>query len=156
MCELFDYYFSPAVLGPGMIIIHIWIVNLPRNNPATILTKPAATVIFAFDDSGVSVFRIVKLIMPIMRPTRKNKMPAQVKIRPARSKSGRPMNDHWNYYTWKGKVSLTNQNMIVVIARFKTSRHLDAFRPQARETPLRLDHIFTIIADSPFFVGYLN
>ena len=54
------------------------------------LTKPAATVIFALDDSAVSVLKIDNPIMPIMRPTTKNKIPATVKIRPASRRSGRP------------------------------------------------------------------
>ena len=44
--------------------------------------------------------------------------------------------------------------MIVGIARFETSRRLDAFCPQARKAALRLDHIVTIITDSPLSVGY--
>ena len=71
--------------------------NLPRNRPAMMLTNPAATVILAFVDSADSVLSMLRPIVPIIRPTRKNKIPAQVKIRPASNKSGRPENHCSNY-----------------------------------------------------------
>ena len=105
--DLAKWFLKGPIMNKKKVMLTYWhysndftVTYLPRNRPAIILTNPAATVILAFVDSPVSVLKMLRPNIPIIRPTRKNKIPAQVKIRPASNKSGRP-EYHCNNYANK-------------------------------------------------------